>query len=105
MFSVLGLGLEHSCPWPREVLSSKRLSFASDFFCVLGLEPCVLDFTPDNLKAACFKNNTKCHFEVLHVTSLCRLRTVDRSGIVVIKLGHNPLMGIELNYKRSNGQF
>ena len=31
---VLGLGLEHSCPWPREGLSSKRLSLAlaSDFF-------------------------------------------------------------------------
>ena len=47
----LGLGLEHSCPWPREVLSSKRLSLAlaTDFFCVLGLglglEPCVLDST------------------------------------------------------------
>ena len=36
---VLGLGLEHSCPWPRECLSSERLSLASDFFCVLGLEP------------------------------------------------------------------
>ena len=36
---VLGLGLEHSCPWPRECLSSERLSLAlaSDFFCVLGL--------------------------------------------------------------------
>ena len=48
---VLGLGLEHSCPWPRECLSSERLSLAlalaSDFFCVLGLglEPCVLDST------------------------------------------------------------
>ena len=46
---VLGLGLEHSCPWPREVLSSERLSLAlaSDFFTVLGLglEPCVLDST------------------------------------------------------------
>ena len=42
---VLGLGLEHSCTWPREVLSSERLSLASDFFCVLGLEPCVLDST------------------------------------------------------------
>ena len=48
---VLGLGLEHSCPWPREVLSSERLSLAlaSDFFCVLGLglglESCVLDST------------------------------------------------------------
>ena len=50
---VLGLGLEHSCPRPRECLSSERLSLAlalaSDFFCVLGLglglEPCVLDST------------------------------------------------------------
>ena len=46
---VLGLGLEHSCSWPRECLSSERLSLAlaSDFFCVLGLglEPCVLDST------------------------------------------------------------
>ena len=43
------LGLEHSCPWPREGLSSERLSLAlaSDFFCVLGLglAPCVLDST------------------------------------------------------------
>ena len=36
---------EHLCPWPRECLPSKRLSLASDFFCVLGLEPCVLDST------------------------------------------------------------
>ena len=38
---VLGLGLEHFCPWPREVPSSERLSLAlaADFFCVLGLEP------------------------------------------------------------------
>ena len=49
---VLGLGLEHSCPWPRECLSSSErlslaLALASDFFCVLGLglEPCVLDST------------------------------------------------------------
>ena len=51
VFLVLGLGLKHSCPWPRECLSSERLSLAlaSDFFCVLGLglglEPCVLDST------------------------------------------------------------
>ena len=48
-FVSLVLGLEHSCPWPRECLSSDRLSLAlaSDFFCVLGLglEPCVLDST------------------------------------------------------------
>ena len=48
---VLGpcLGLEHSCLWPRECLSSERLSLAlaSDLYCVLGLglEPCVLDST------------------------------------------------------------
>ena len=51
-FFFLGLGLEHSCPWPRECLSSERLSLAlaSDFFCVLGLglEPCVLDSTSDH---------------------------------------------------------
>ena len=38
-----------SWPWPREGLSSERLSLAlaSGFFCVLGLgpEPCVLDST------------------------------------------------------------
>ena len=57
---VLGLGLEHSCPWPRECLSSERLSLAlaSDFFCVLGLglglEPCVLDSTSDNYVPICY---------------------------------------------------
>ena len=35
---VLGLGLEHSCPWPRERLFSERLSLtlASDFFVFLA---------------------------------------------------------------------
>ena len=28
MSLVLGLGLEHSCPWPRDCLSSERLSLA-----------------------------------------------------------------------------
>ena len=61
---VLGLGLEHSCPWPRECLSSERLSLAlaSDFFCVLGLglglEPCVLDSTSvDQLNNYFVSNN------------------------------------------------
>ena len=45
MYSVFGLGLEHSCPWSRECLSSRSRSLASDFFCVHGLEPCVLDST------------------------------------------------------------
>ena len=54
---VLGLGLEHSCPWPRECLSSERLSLASDFFCVLGLglEPCVLDSTTSGRSFFCSK--------------------------------------------------
>ena len=39
------LDLEHSCPWFRDGLSSEELSLASDFFCVLGLEPRVLDST------------------------------------------------------------
>ena len=49
----LVLGLKHSCPWPREGLSTEGLSLAlaSDFFCVLGLglglEPCVLDSISD----------------------------------------------------------
>ena len=47
------LGLEHSCPWPREGLSSRSRSLALDFICVLGLglEPCVLDSTSDFLFA------------------------------------------------------
>ena len=54
---VLGLGLEHSCPWPRECLSSERLSLAlaSDFFCALGLKPCVLDSTSDYYHWNCRK--------------------------------------------------
>ena len=43
----LVLGLEHSCPWPRECLSSEGLSLALDFFCFFGLEPCVLDSNSD----------------------------------------------------------
>ena len=36
---MLGLGLEHSSPWPREGLFSERLSLAlaSDFFVLLAL--------------------------------------------------------------------
>ena len=53
----LVLGLEHSCPWPREGLSSKRLSLAlaSDFFVSLALASSLVSSTPpllDMLKAA-----------------------------------------------------
>ena len=61
---VLGLGLEHSCPWPRECLSSERLSLAlaSDFFCVLGLglEPCVLDSTSGTNRSRSIECRIKC---------------------------------------------
>ena len=43
----LVLGLKHFCSWPRKGLSSEGLSLASNFFGVLGLEPCVLDSTSD----------------------------------------------------------
>ena len=36
MSVVVGLGLEHSCPWPREGLSSEGLSLVSDFFCIFA---------------------------------------------------------------------
>ena len=54
---VLGLGLEHSCPWPREGQSSesRSLALASDFFCVLGLELCVLDSTSLVMIATLFR--------------------------------------------------
>ena len=43
---ALGLGLEHSCPWPRECLSSERLSLASDFFVFLALASILVSSTP-----------------------------------------------------------
>ena len=43
---VLGLGLEHSCPWPRECLSSESLSLASDFFVSLALASSLVSSTP-----------------------------------------------------------
>ena len=60
---VLGFRLEHSCPWPRECLSSERLSLAlaSNFFYVLGLglEHCVLDSTSGEL-LLCYLKSQKC---------------------------------------------
>ena len=51
---VLGLGLEHSCPWPRERLSSERLSLAlalaSDFFVSLALASSLVSSTPPLIK-------------------------------------------------------
>ena len=42
----LDLGLERSCPWPRECLSSERLSLASDFFVSLALASSLVSSTP-----------------------------------------------------------
>ena len=46
MSLVLGLGLEHFCPWPRECLSSERLSLALDFFVSLALASSLVSSTP-----------------------------------------------------------
>ena len=43
---VLGLGLEHSCSWPREGMSSEGLSLASDFFVSLALAWSLVSLTP-----------------------------------------------------------
>ena len=52
MSLVLGLGLEHSCPWPREGLSSERLSLALPriFFVSLALASSLVSSTPPLLK-------------------------------------------------------
>ena len=52
---VLGLGLEHSCPWPRECLSLERLSLAlaSDFFVSLALASSLVSSTPPLIFNAC----------------------------------------------------
>ena len=44
----LVLGLEHPCPWPRECLSSERLSLALawDFFVSLALASSLVSSTP-----------------------------------------------------------
>ena len=43
----LVLGLEHSCPWPREGLSLEEPSLASDCFCVcLALASSLMSSTP-----------------------------------------------------------
>ena len=51
----LVLGLEHSCPWPRECLSSERLSLAlaSDFFVSLALASSLVSSTPPLLLTPC----------------------------------------------------
>ena len=75
---VLGLGLEHSCPWPRECLSSERLSLAlalaSDFFVSLALAWSLVSSTPPlhhvSLQIAAF--HFSCSFtRVLHHNALC----------------------------------
>ena len=45
---VLAFGLEHSCSWPREGLSSERrsLALASDFFVLLALASSLVSSTP-----------------------------------------------------------
>ena len=70
---VLGLGLEHSCPWPWEVLFSERLSLAlaSDFFVSLALASSLGSSTPTLLNASKVALN---HVGV-HVIAKNRLRS------------------------------
>ena len=49
---VLGLGLEHSCPWPREVLSSERLSLALGSSLVSSTPPLLFTKQPNFKKAS-----------------------------------------------------
>ena len=62
---VLGLGLEPSCPWPRECLSSERLSLAlaSDFFVSLALASSLVTSTPPLIiiKSDTTKFRLRCH--------------------------------------------
>ena len=55
---VLGLDLEHSCPWPLEGLSSERLSLAlaSDFFVSLALASTLVSLTPPLVPVSHFCN-------------------------------------------------
>ena len=55
----LSLGLDHSCPWPREVLSSEELSLASDFFESLALASNVMSSTPPLLLITVVRENVK----------------------------------------------
>ena len=61
MSLVVGLGLEHSCPWPRECLSSERLSLAlaSDFFVSLALASSLVFSTPPLIAGIVFFASSK----------------------------------------------
>ena len=52
---VLGLGLEHFCPWPREVLSLERLSLALASSLVSSTPPLVSTFSRS--KVIAFSNS------------------------------------------------
>ena len=102
---VLGLGLEHSFPWPRVGLSSEGLSLvlASEFFCVLGLEPCVL-------------NSTSGNYIFIHQVTLARRQQRDLSvsassrHLLLICLPHTVLEAshcslLLLNVKQRNSEY
>ena len=59
----LVLGLEHSCPWPREGRSSEGLFLAPNFFRVLSLELCVS--TPLLLRGAVISSGAPNQFLIL----------------------------------------
>ena len=74
MSLVVGLGLEHSCHWPREGLSLVGLFLASNFFVSLALAtslafstPPLINGTESNVLYCFFANKRICKkkFKVL----------------------------------------
>ena len=95
MSLVLGLGLEHFCPWPREGLSSKWLSLAlaSGFFCVLGLD---LGFFFVSLALALTSSLVSSTPPLLVKTANYRLRVKFLQGVVIPAVNVNSLSFFKL---------
>ena len=61
-FQIPGYAPEHSCPWPREGLSTVGLSLASDFFVFFALASSLMSLTSPlilNIKIIISKNQLK----------------------------------------------
>ena len=66
---VLGLGLEHSCPWPRECLSSERLSLASVFF--VSLASSLVSSTPPLIVVVPRQHSFEARRNIVEMASWC----------------------------------
>ena len=100
----LVLGLEHSCPWPREGLSSERLSLASDFFfCVLGfgLEPCFLNFNSGILSPVTTKQQSSLKHHVRKLALKATLTIHQLPIIAQVTFTQNLETGDKLHFWQS----